>query len=78
MQVLRAARGLGSDLVPHGFCQDLLAKAGQPGFKGQGREPWGKLLLGELQGHVAKGVETVKEGELGPFCSLSTIPTWAS
>ena len=29
MQVLGAARGLGSDLVPHGFCQDLLAKASQ-------------------------------------------------
>lgn len=26
--------------------------------------------MGELQGHVAKGAETVKEGELGPFCTV--------
>lgn len=29
MRVLGAARGLGSDLAHHGFCQDLLAKASQ-------------------------------------------------
>ena len=50
----------------HGFCHDLLAKAShEPGFKGQAKETLGKFLLGELQGYIAKGVETVKDDEFG-------------
>lgn len=79
MQVLWDTRGLGSDLVPCGCCTSLgqSKPRGQPRFKGQGRETPEKLLVGNVQNHVAKGVGTLQGGELGPFRNPSAVLQWA-
>lgn len=46
---------------------------GQPRFQGQRREPPGTLFLGEGQCRIAKRVDTLKGGDLGTFCNLSSV-----